>query len=454
MPFRYGIATMTEMPEVFVRLWVEVDGQEWMGISSDCLPPKWFTKAPNKPVAEEIDEMLRVIQRALAQSIGLEGSSPFDVWLKLYKEQASWAKAGQIPALLCHFGTSLVERALLETICRASARTFAGLLRENLLGIRLQAIHPVLEGATPADFLPAKPLPRIVARHTVGLADPLAEADIAPEERLDDGLPQSLSSCLRTYGLRHFKIKVNGDLPRDLDRLLRVAAILQQQAHPQFAFSLDGNEQFKSMAEFQAYWEAISAQPKLKEFLRHLLFVEQPVHRDFALQAEAGAVLAAWRSRPPMIIDESDATLEDLPIALGLGYAGTSHKNCKGVFKGIANRCLLAHLTRNDPARLLLMSGEDLCNIGPVALLQDLAVMAALGISSIERNGHHYHAGLSQFPEPVQRLMLAHHGDLYGASGAGWPTLKIASGQLDLGSINRAPFGAGFRLDVEQFNLV
>src|SRR2546425_7628044 len=32
------------------------------------------------------------------------------------------------------------------------------------------------------------------------------------------------------------------------------------------------------------------------------------------------------------------SVLESLPDALGLGYAGASHKNCKGIFKGIINR--------------------------------------------------------------------------------------------------------------------
>ena len=27
MPFKYGIATMTSTPHVFVRLWVEIDGE-------------------------------------------------------------------------------------------------------------------------------------------------------------------------------------------------------------------------------------------------------------------------------------------------------------------------------------------------------------------------------------------------------------------------------------------
>jgi hypothetical protein len=77
--------------------------------------------------------------------------------------------------------------------------------------------------------------------------------------------------------------------------------------------------------------------------------------------------------------------------------------------------------------------------------------MAALGIESVERNGHHYHAGLSQFPGAVQEQILGHHPDLYDRSLGAWPTLRIQEGQLSLSSINAAPFGVGFELAVEQF---
>jgi cyclopropane fatty-acyl-phospholipid synthase-like methyltransferase len=58
------------------------------------------------------------------------------------------------------------------------------------------------------------------------------------------------------------------------------------------------------------------------------------------------------------------------------------------------------------------MSGEDLCNVGPVALLQDLVVQAALGVTSVERNGHHYFKGLSAWPAAVQAHVLKEHGDV------------------------------------------
>jgi hypothetical protein len=151
-----------------------------------------------------------------------------------------------------------------------------------------------------------------------------------------------------------------------------------------------------------------------------------------------------------MIIDESDGELGSLPRALELGYRGASHKNCKGVFKGIANRCLLAQRTQLDPRRKWIMSGEDLCGVGPVAVLQDLAVQAALGNASVERNGHHYVAGLSGFTEEFQEAMLFAHPDLYQPSSAGWPTLRIRGGELALSSINRAPLGVGTELPVDQ----
>ncbi len=454
IPFKYGIATMTSTPHAFVRLWVEVDGQQATGIAADHLPPKWFTKDPAKPIAAEINEMLRVIVHALQSALGIQAPSPFDAWRQLDAIQADWGRSEHLPPLLSNFGTSLVERALIEAVCRTAGQPFAQMLRTNQLGIRLGDIHPALAGLTPADLLPEKPRSQILARHTVGLADPLTDADIAPAERLDDSLPQSLVACIQTYGLRHFKIKVSGALERDVERLRGIAAVIESQAPADYAFSLDGNEQFHALADFQAFWDAIGRRAELARFFEHLLFVEQPFHRQVALEPAAVGQLEAWSGRPPLIIDESDGELDSLPQALRLGYAGTSHKNCKGVFKGILNACLLAQRRREQSARLVLLSGEDLANIGPVALLQDLAVCAALGIASVERNGHHYFAGLSMFPQEVQQQVLKAHGDLYRSSRDGWPTLAVQDGLLQIGSLTKAPFGVGFPLAVEAFTPV
>jgi hypothetical protein len=43
-----------------------------------------------------------------------------------------------------------------------------------------------------------------------------------------DGLPQTLEECVRTHGLRHFKLKVGGQVGNDVERLTCIAATLER----------------------------------------------------------------------------------------------------------------------------------------------------------------------------------------------------------------------------------
>jgi hypothetical protein len=327
-----------------------------------------------------------------------------------------------------------------------SGKPFARLLRENAFGIQLSEIFGELRGREPAALLPQKPLRSMSCRHTVGLTDPLTDDEITPQERVEDGLPQSLASYLRVDGLTHLKIKLGGDLEADRERLHRIADVLVANGS-RCAFTLDGNENFQQVAPFQQLWESFLRDPVIARLLEQLIFVEQPLHRNVALSPKAGGELLAWTDRPPIIIDESDAQLGDLALALQRGYAGASHKNCKGVFKGLANAALIAQRRADDRSRALHLSAEDLSNIGPVALLQDLAVVATLGISHAERNGHHYFAGLSQFPAEVQRQVQHAHADLFQPH-RGYPAVKLNQGKLSISSVVDAPFGTGFDLDL------
>ncbi|HUG90938.1 MAG TPA: hypothetical protein VML55_08900, partial [Planctomycetaceae bacterium] len=359
LPFKYGIATMTRAPQAFVRMVVEVDGREVTGVAADLLPPKWFTKVPDTPLEDEIAEMLSVIEHAVAASQGLAAQTAFDVCWQLRQRQEAWGRAQNLPPLLSNFGTTLVERAVIEAVCKAHGTTFAAAVRENLLGVRLGDCDGRLAGHEPRDLLPSEPRRSVIARHTVGMADPLTEGEIAPADRLDDGLPQSLAACIRQYGLRHFKVKVCGQLEQDRERLSRVFGVLREHAPADFRFTLDGNEQFKSLDAFREFWPALTGTDGLQSLFEHLMFVEQPFHRDVALDAAVLGGLKDWRERPPLIIDESDAERDSLSRALDLGYDGTSHKNCKGVFKSITNACLLEKLRRERPDAKYLFSGED-----------------------------------------------------------------------------------------------
>lgn len=453
MPFKYGIATMTSFPLVFITVHCEIDGIATQGIASDLLPPKWFKKDPNQSPSEELAELRSVIEHACDISSGLKGNSVFHCWQQLYQEQAVWGKQQNHPPLLYHFGTSLIERALIDAFCRHHQTTFFQALKENSFGIQLDTIHPTLDQTTLAKTLPNTPLTSIIARHTVGLSDPLTDSEIDPKDRLDDGLPQSLESCMRTYGLKHLKIKICGNFETDRQRLIDISHMVTHLNLKGFGYTLDGNEQFESMAGFRDYWNQLKSIKNLEPFMSHLIFVEQPLHRDVALNPDVSNEMSAWKDRPNMIIDESDGSLGSAAKAIRLGYSGTSHKNCKGIFKSIANRALINHLSMEHPSASFIMSGEDLCNQGPIAVMQDLCVAASLGIQSVERNGHHYCAGLSHHPASVQKQMLDCHVDTYHPSPSGWPTLHIHDGQVSTQSINQAPFGIHFIPTISDYNL-
>ena len=413
MPFKYGIASMTQVPHAALRLEVECDGQRAVGRAAESLAPKWFTKTAASPYRDDIQDMLQVIRKAMDQVLAA-GPQPdvFRLWATVYEACNDQPRTARFPALLLNLGTSLVERALLDAACRARGQTLAQALRGDAFGFQGDFFHPVLAQAPPRSFLPAQPLTALIARHTVGLADPLWEREIPPAERIADGLPQSLEAVIRTYGADHFKIKISGDVAADLARLRDVAALLTQLA-PGCRFTLDGNEQYETFEAFLDFWDALARDAALAAFLPGLLFIEQPLHRDVAMQEDATRALRAWRAHPPVIVDESDGDARGLAAALACGYQGTSHKNCKGVFKSVANAGLIRSLRAQDDGPRYVLSGEDLTNVGPIALLQDLAVLASLGIAHAERNGHHYFTGLSMFERSTQAVALAQHADLY-----------------------------------------
>src|SRR5688572_16729335 len=87
-PFRYGIASMTEVPHLFVRTKVTVSGKSSFGLSAEGLPPKWFTKDPATTFDQDLPEMLQVISHAakLAERIAQTPVSFFDFWRELSRE--------------------------------------------------------------------------------------------------------------------------------------------------------------------------------------------------------------------------------------------------------------------------------------------------------------------------------------------------------------------------------
>ncbi|MBI3851478.1 MAG: hypothetical protein HY298_14565 [Verrucomicrobia bacterium] len=304
-PFRYGIASMTEVPHLFVRTRVTVSSKSLFGLTSEGLPPKWFTKNPATTFEQDLPEMLEVISHAaqLAEQIAQSPMTFFDFWRELHRQQSEWASSRSLAPLLANLGVSLVERAVLDGLCRLADQPLHRLIATNRLGLRLGEIYAELDDAQPRDLLHATPLDACFVRHTVGLGDALTPADIPANERVEDGLPQDVESSIRAYGLRYFKVKIFGDAQRNFPRLRDLSRVLERETGGNCFVTLDGNENVKSFAAFREFWQSASTDMSLRELWRHILVVEQPVHRDHALSDEAGATLRAWGDRPPLIID-------------------------------------------------------------------------------------------------------------------------------------------------------
>jgi hypothetical protein len=263
----------------------------------------------------------------------------------------------------------------------------------------------------------------------VGLVDPITAADQPPGGRLDDGLPETLDEVVTAGGHTYFKLKVGGDVGADVARLTAIATVLDRTAEP-YHVTLDGNEQYESVEATLALWHAMAATPALRRFTASILFIEQPITRAHALLADVGALGAAR----PVIIDESDASLDAFVEARARGYRGVSSKSCKGFYKSLLNAARCAMWNREAGRATFFMSAEDLTTQPGLALQQDLALVALLGLEHVERNGHHYVRGLAALPAAEQAAWLAAHPDLYTRDGD-LVRLRITHGQVAIGSL-------------------
>ena len=151
----------------------------------------------------------------------------------------------------------------------------------------------------------------------------------------------------------------------------------------------------------------MEAEPRLKRLLASIVFIEQPIKRQNALESDVSALAA----RKPIIIDESDDSLDAFPRARALGYRGVSSKTCKGIYKSLINAARCAAWGPDH-----FMSGEDLTIQAGLALQQDLALVSLLGLTHVERNGHHYVNGMAELPQVEQERFLDSHPDLYERS--------------------------------------
>ncbi len=433
MPFRFGVTTLTEAPQAFARVRVESpDGASAWGVSAEVLAPKWFDKRAELGNEENFDQLRLAVALAREAYLAAGPASAFGLAADCYRDQLRAGAAADLNALTASFGPALLDRAVLDALCRLEGIGVAEALRANRVGFEPALLAPDLDGLDAGAWLASlAPGATVHARHTVGMADPLVAAD--RHERLDDGLPETLEEVIAAYGQRFFKLKVCGDRDEDLDRLDAIAAVLDG-AGVDYRVTIDGNEQYEALDGVLELWEEMSRRERLARLRSRTLLVEQPIARARALATDVSRL----SSEVPVIVDESDDSVDVFPVARERGYRGVSSKGCKGIYKSLVNaaRCVRWNAAGEGG---YFMTGEDLTCQAGVAVQQDLAWVSLLGIAHVERNGHHYVRGMHGAPPAEQAAFLESHPDLYRDVG-GAACLRIERGRVALGSLWRAGF--------------
>jgi hypothetical protein len=420
MPFRFGVVTLTESPQAFVRCRIRTeDGKEAGGAAAELLAPKWFDKNPALSNADNY-EQLRASLRAAREQYLAHGMT------------SAWRHSMPAKGLVENYGPALLDRAILDGLLRCLGISFFQGINQNVIGAES------FEGMDlPGHFAKLKPAKSVAARHTVGLVDPITAAD--QKERVNDGLPETLEEVVTRYRQRWFKLKVGGDARADVERLSAIAAVLDRIPGPYHA-SLDGNEQYEDMAGVAELWSKMNAERRLKRLVDSIIFIEQPVKRQKALERRIAGI------DKPVIIDESDDSLDAFPRAKELGYMGVSSKTCKGIYKSLINHARCAAWNAGTSGQGpdvggYFMTGEDLTIQAGIALQQDLALVSLLGITHVERNGHHYVNGMAGLPAGEQDAFLAAHPDLYERSH-GAVRVRINDGKMATGTLACAGFAS------------
>jgi len=439
LPFRFGVITVTQGIQAIIRVRIALeDGRTSEGVAAEALGAKWFEKSPDYSDPQNLDQLRQSLQLAIDGYTALGFDTPFGLYAGNYRHQiARGAELGLNP-LVASYGPALLDRAILDALGKATGRSFAQMIAANVPGIAATDLTPDVEAGPLADFLAGlKPRPSIDLRHTVGLVDPLTTAERPASERVNDGLPETLEEVVSYYRGRYYKLKVGGDIEADLDRLTRIASVLDATAGD-YKVTFDGNEQYDDVEGIVELWRKVEETPALAKMVRATLFIEQPIKRQAALSRPVTA-LAKYR---PVIIDESDGELSTFPAALKLGYAGVSTKNCKGFYKSILNAARVAKL---GPG--YFMSAEDLTTQPGVSVQQDLTLVSLLGLTHVERNAHHFIDGMSSAPDAEQNAFVAAHPDLYDRQPGKPARLKVSNGTLALGSLGCPGFAVGVDLD-------
>ena len=410
-----------------MRVEIEVEGKgRATGASAEFLVAKWFDKRPHLSPEETVTELRRSL--LVAREIYLAHSSfetAFGLHAACIGAQIEACAREDIPPLAAAYGPAEIDKAILDALLRCAGVNFFDGMADNIAGVDARLSRD-LDDEDLSQFLAGrKRLERVAIRHTVGMDDRVeGEGGVADQKE--------------NAGARYFKLKLNGDPAHDADRLIRIGSELATLPYD-YRVTLDANEQYADLAALSALVERLDRDAALRPIAQKLLYIEQPMPRDITRQSPLGAL-----ARRDFIVDEADDSYDAFPMARALGYRGISSKSCKGIYKSVINAARAAKWSASGEK--CFIAGEDLTCQAGLAVQQDLALGALIGVTHAERNGHHYVEGFGDTPAAEAEAYLTAHPDLYVRDGDKI-RLAIHDGDLLTGSLTTPGFATAVHPD-------
>src|SRR5438105_4195189 len=219
-PIKFGGRVVTDAVLANVTIEVETkSGRRGAGFGSMPMGNVWAWPSNTVTPAQSLAAMLAFVQQFSDAVSGFhDAGHPLDVTRALAEQHSS------IAASVCQqLGLSepmpklaeLVAASPFEAAIHDAYGKTLGANSYNLLGpeyVHHDLAHyltPEFAGEYLDRYTLRQPKAEMPLYHLVGALDPLVDADL--NQRLNDGLPETLGEWIVMDGLTHLKIKLNGD---------------------------------------------------------------------------------------------------------------------------------------------------------------------------------------------------------------------------------------------------
>ncbi len=147
IPFRFGVTTVTHGRQAIVKVRIRLEnGIEGEGYAAEALAAKWFDKDLDLSESDNHHQLRKSLEIASQLYIDAPSSTAFSYFSNHYDQQVAACKELALNPLIASYGQSLVDRGIIDALCRTTGTSFYDAVSTNLIGMSANNIAPELSG--------------------------------------------------------------------------------------------------------------------------------------------------------------------------------------------------------------------------------------------------------------------------------------------------------------------